>query len=58
MCQSDPLRLNDYVCIFLQLNGISYVCENYIEIREEYYLNKEQQTDSNQQYESYESRDN
>jgi hypothetical protein len=36
----------------MQLNGISYVCENYIEIREEYYMNKEQQSESNKQYES------
>jgi hypothetical protein len=43
MCQqSIEMRLNEVVHIYIQSNGMDFVCENYMEIREEYYLNKEQ----------------
>jgi len=34
------IRLNDFVHVFIQRNGISYVVENYQPIRNEYYENK------------------
>ena len=47
MNQSSDMRLNDVVHIYIQLSGISYVCENYKEIRDEYYMNKEQYQSKN-----------
>jgi hypothetical protein len=38
------MRLNDVVHIHIQTNGMNYVCDNYIVIREEYYSNKEQRS--------------
>ena len=42
--QTLEMRLNDVVHIYIQSNGMSYVCTNYISIREEYYVNKEQRS--------------
>lgn len=53
MCQqTSEMRLNDIVHIYIQLSGIEYVCDNYKEIREEYYLNKEQYLSSKNNLES------
>ena len=42
MCQQTlEMRLNDIVHIQIQSNGIEYVCDNYMSIREEYYNNKD-----------------
>ena len=42
MCsQTLETRLNDIVHVHIQSNGIEYVCNNYMSIREEYYNNKE-----------------
>jgi hypothetical protein len=36
------IRLDEYVCFFILNNGMQYVVENYIELREEYYASKPQ----------------
>lgn len=36
----DDMQLNDVVCIIIQSEGIDYLVENYIEIREEFFQNK------------------
>ena len=53
--QTIEMRLNDVVHIYIQMNGMPYVCTNYISIREEYYSNKEQRSYSNDK--EIESRD-
>jgi hypothetical protein len=33
-------HLNDYIQMVIQSNGIAFVVTNYIELREQYYMNK------------------
>jgi hypothetical protein len=33
-------RLDIYIIGIIQLNGFQYVCDNYIDLRNEYYINK------------------
>ena len=54
--QTIEMKLNDFVHVYIQSNGMMYVCTNYISIREEYYLNKEQRLCSSDN-EEIESRD-
>lgn len=37
-------HLNDYIQMIIQLNGMPFVVTNYIELREQYYIDKRQQT--------------
>jgi hypothetical protein len=47
MCQStDLFQLNDYIRIYIQSNGITYVTNNYIQLREDYYNKKESNVDT------------
>ena len=41
MCQSSTIHLNDFVHIFIQKEGMEYVANNYIDIRQDYYNLKE-----------------
>lgn len=34
------MKLNDFVCIIIQSEGLAYLVENYIEIREEFFQTK------------------
>lgn len=46
-------RLNDFIHLHIQKNGIAYVVDNYCPIREQYYENKMKQqqiTDKENQY--------
>lgn len=36
----DDMQLNDFVCIIIESEGIEYLVDNYIEIREEFFRNK------------------
>jgi hypothetical protein len=57
MCQPTlEMRLNDVVHVYIQSNGMDYVCMHYMSIREEYYINKEQRSFHDNEIES-ESRD-
>ena len=40
------IRLNDFVHVFIQRNGLAYVVDNYQPIREKYYENKYKQQQS------------
>lgn len=37
---SDYTQLNEFICWVIQQNGITYVVDNYIAIREEFYCNR------------------
>ena len=54
--QTLEMRLNDFVHVYIQSNGMTYVCTNYISIREEYYINKEQRS-CDEEIKSIEGRD-
>lgn len=47
MCQQIEIRLNDVINTQIQTNGITYVCDNYLQIRENYYIEKELRSYSN-----------
>lgn len=36
------LRLNEYIHIYIQTSGLQYVVDNYIDLREGYYNNKDE----------------
>lgn len=36
-------HLNEYIYVIIQTSGMSYVVENYIDLREQYYLNKQEE---------------
>lgn len=33
-------QLNEYITVAIQINGITYVVDNYLELREQYYCQK------------------
>lgn len=37
---SDFYQLNQYICWYIQNDGISYVVDNYVDLRERYYSEK------------------
>jgi hypothetical protein len=37
-------QLNDFICYWIQSNGMEYVAENYITLREDYYNNQSSAT--------------
>lgn len=41
--QQTEIRLNDFVLLHIQRDGIAHVVDNYIPIREQYYIGKTNQ---------------
>lgn len=44
MSTSQQETLNEVVLTYIQQNGITFVVDNYSQIREEYYLRKEEES--------------
>lgn len=42
---SSVFRLNDFIYLLIQSNGIEYVINNYLDLREDYYNNYKDDTD-------------